>query len=183
MKKKRYKYLELIREQRKLWNISVTVIPMVTGILGTVPKRLERGLQELEIRGRIEAIQTTALLRSARIARKVLETWKVLLSLILQWTTISWRWCEELKRSEIIIIIEDVISVCVHRDYYHFWREITIKFDDQIQYKQLIQRSQTILTESFALELNFLSILSHLIYVNPKVKYIYNWKSQAAVFW
>ena len=46
-------------------------MPIVTGALGTVPKGLVRGL---EIRGRIETIQTTVLIRSARIQRKVLET-------------------------------------------------------------------------------------------------------------
>ena len=49
-------------------------IPIVIGALGMVPKGLERSLEELEIRGRIETIQTTALLRSARILRRVLET-------------------------------------------------------------------------------------------------------------
>ena len=52
----------------------VTVIPTVIGTLGTVQKDLERGLDELEIEGRIETIKTTALLRSARILRRVLET-------------------------------------------------------------------------------------------------------------
>ena len=50
----------------------VTVIPIVIGVLGTVSKGLERGLEELEIEGRIETMQTTALLRSVRILRKVL---------------------------------------------------------------------------------------------------------------
>ena len=44
--------------------MKVTVIPIVIGALGTAPKGLERGLEELEIRGRIETVQTTALLRS-----------------------------------------------------------------------------------------------------------------------
>ena len=39
-----------------------------------VPKGLERGLEELESEGQIEALQTTALVRSARILRRVLET-------------------------------------------------------------------------------------------------------------
>ena len=47
---------------------------MVIGALGTIPRGLEISLGELEIRGRIETIQTTALLRSARILRRVLET-------------------------------------------------------------------------------------------------------------
>ena len=43
----------------------------------------------LEIEGQIETIQTTALLRSARILRRVLEIWGDLLSLRLSWETIS----------------------------------------------------------------------------------------------
>ena len=65
------KYLDLARELKKLWNMKVKVI---VGALGTVPKGLERGLENLEIRGRIDTIQNTALLQSARILRRVLET-------------------------------------------------------------------------------------------------------------
>ena len=50
-------------------------------VLGTIPKGLVERLEELVIRGRVETIQTTALLRSARIMRRVLETWGGLLSL------------------------------------------------------------------------------------------------------
>ena len=50
------------------------MIPSVVGALGTVPKGLESGLENLEIRGRIDTIQNTALLQSARILRRVLET-------------------------------------------------------------------------------------------------------------
>ena len=73
-KAKRDKYLDLARELRKLWNMRVTVIPSVVGVLGKGHKGLERGLEELKIRGQIETIQTTALLRSARTLRRVLET-------------------------------------------------------------------------------------------------------------
>ena len=41
-------------------------------------------LEELEFGGRVETIQMTALLRTARILRRVLETWGDLLSLKLQ---------------------------------------------------------------------------------------------------
>ena len=47
---------------------------------GMVPKILERRLEVPEIKGRIEIIQTTALLRSTRILRWVLETRRYLLS-------------------------------------------------------------------------------------------------------
>ena len=46
----------------------------VVGALGTVPKGLERGFENMEIRGRIDTIQNTALLQSARILSRVLET-------------------------------------------------------------------------------------------------------------
>ena len=52
--------------------MKVTVIPIVICDLGTITKGLVHGLQDLEIKGRVATIQTTALLRSARILRKVL---------------------------------------------------------------------------------------------------------------
>ena len=33
---KKYKYLDLARELKKLWNMKVTITPIVTGALGTV---------------------------------------------------------------------------------------------------------------------------------------------------
>ena len=71
---KKDKYLDLTRELKKLWNIKVKFIPIVIGALGTVTKELMKGLEDIEIRGRLETIQMTALLRSARILRRVLET-------------------------------------------------------------------------------------------------------------
>ena len=57
---KKDKYLDLARELKKLWNMKVTVIPIVIGAFGTVTKRLIQGLKDLEIRGREETIQTTS---------------------------------------------------------------------------------------------------------------------------
>ena len=51
-----------------------TVIPIVIGELSKVTIRLARGLVDFEIIGRVETIQTTALLKLARILRRVLET-------------------------------------------------------------------------------------------------------------
>ena len=61
----------------------------VIGVIGTTSKGLLKGLEELEIRGQAETIQTTALLRLTRILGRVLETWGDLLSLRLQWKIIS----------------------------------------------------------------------------------------------
>ena len=93
---KRDKYLDLAREMKKLWNVKVTIIPIVIGAFGTVNKGILKGLEDLEVGGRVETIQTTALLKTARIRRRVLETSGGLLSLNLRWKTISLRWCEKL---------------------------------------------------------------------------------------
>ena len=79
----------LARELKKLCNMKVTIVPIVIGALGTVIKGLLKGLEDLEVGGRVETIQSTALLRTARILRRVPETWGDLLSLKLLWKTIS----------------------------------------------------------------------------------------------
>ena len=71
---KRDKYLDLARELKKLWNMKVTIIPIVIGAFGTVTKGLLKDLEDLEVGDRVETIQTTALLKTARILRRVLET-------------------------------------------------------------------------------------------------------------
>ena len=44
------------------------------GAFGTVTKELLKVLDDLEIRGLVETIQTTTSLRTARILRRVLDT-------------------------------------------------------------------------------------------------------------
>ena len=70
--KKRDKYFNLAWELKKLWNVKVTLIPIVIVSHGTSHKNLLRRREELEIRGRTETLQTTAWLGSARILRRVL---------------------------------------------------------------------------------------------------------------
>ena len=81
---KKDKYLDLARELKKQWNMQVTIIPIVIGAFGTLTKGLLKELEDLEVGGRVETVQTTTLLRTARILRRVLETWGDLLSLRLQ---------------------------------------------------------------------------------------------------
>ena len=71
---KKDKYLDLARELKKLWNMKVTIGPIVIGALGTITKGLLKGLEDLEVGGRVQTIQTSALLRTARILRRVLQT-------------------------------------------------------------------------------------------------------------
>ena len=49
--------------------MKVMFVPIVIGALGTITKRLLKGLEDLEVGGRVETIQTTTLLRTARILR------------------------------------------------------------------------------------------------------------------
>ena len=71
---KKDKYLDFARELKKLLNMQVTIIPIVIGAFGTVTNGLLKRLEDLEVGGRVETIQTTALLRTARILRRVPET-------------------------------------------------------------------------------------------------------------
>ena len=71
---KKDKHMNLVRKLKKLWIMKVTIILIVIGVHGTATKGLVHGLDDLEIAGWVETIQTTALLRSPRILRKVLET-------------------------------------------------------------------------------------------------------------
>ena len=73
-KEKKDEYLGFAREVKKLWNVKDTVALIAIGALGTVTKGLIQGLEDLEIKGRVETIKTTLLLRSVRILRRVLET-------------------------------------------------------------------------------------------------------------
>ena len=71
---KKDKYLDLTRELKKLWNMKVTIIPIVIGAFGPVSRVLLKELEDLEVGERVETIQTTALLRTGKILRRVLET-------------------------------------------------------------------------------------------------------------
>ena len=56
------------------------IIPIVIGAFGTVTKGLLKGLEELEVGDRAETIETTALLKTARILRRVQEISSKILS-------------------------------------------------------------------------------------------------------
>ena len=55
---KKDNYVDLAMELKKQqhWNMKVRVIQLVSGALGTVTKRLARGQEDLEIKGRVETI-------------------------------------------------------------------------------------------------------------------------------
>ena len=63
IKKKIDQRLDLTGKLKKLWNKKMTVIVIVVSALGMIPE----GQEELEIRGKIDTIQTMALLKSGWI--------------------------------------------------------------------------------------------------------------------
>ena len=54
--------------------MQLTIIPIVIGAFGALTKGLLKGLEGLEVGGRVETVQTNTLLRTARILRRFLET-------------------------------------------------------------------------------------------------------------
>ena len=54
--------MTLPKKRKHLWNVLMIMIPILVGALGTSPRGLERGLEDLEIAERIETIYTLALL-------------------------------------------------------------------------------------------------------------------------
>ena len=67
------KYKPLKDEVARLWNMrKVTVIPIVIGALGAISNRFEKFVKEVGIHIRVEHVQKTALLGTARILRLVL---------------------------------------------------------------------------------------------------------------
>ena len=59
---------------KELKSMEYEVIPIVIFTCGTIPKGLVRGLEELEIGDQMETILTTALLRLARILKRLAVT-------------------------------------------------------------------------------------------------------------
>ena len=75
--------------------MKVTIAPIVIGAFDTIAKVSLKSLEDLDVSRRVETLQMTALLRTARITRRVMETWGDLLPLRLQWKT-SYHWCKKL---------------------------------------------------------------------------------------
>ena len=80
--------------------MKVINIPIVIGALSWVTEGLGKWLNVFKIAGRKEAIQITAFLRSARILKRIMETWEEFLLQKLQWKTNSKHACEEISRSK-----------------------------------------------------------------------------------
>ena len=74
--------------------MKVTMVTIVVRAIGTIPKDLEKRHGELKIRGIIETVHTTTLLRSVRIFRQVLVNRRDLLFIGTLVKITTYHWCE-----------------------------------------------------------------------------------------
>ena len=65
-------YAELRLEISRMWNKKTTVVPVIIGALGSVPHKLGKYLNILEIKYDLQTLQKSVLLGTANILRKVL---------------------------------------------------------------------------------------------------------------
>ena len=80
------KYLDLARKLKKVWNMKVTVVLLVAGVLCTPIKTLQKRLETIGIETKITELQKTFLIHTSRILRRVHEVWDVLLTSFLKKT-------------------------------------------------------------------------------------------------
>ena len=71
---KKDKYFDFARELEKLWDMKMTIIPIVIGTFGIITKRLLKGLEDLEVGGQVDTIQTAVLLRTPEYCE---ESWRL----------------------------------------------------------------------------------------------------------
>ena len=70
------KYIPLAKEIRKVHRVSTKIVPIVLGSLGTVTTRLKNSLKELEMEKILGSLQTSVLIGTHNILRKVMNTRK-----------------------------------------------------------------------------------------------------------
>jgi hypothetical protein len=66
------KYQDLITEIQCMWNVKAKVIPVITGVTGTVSKSLRQYLSNIPEKHEIKEIKKTAIFVTVHILQKVL---------------------------------------------------------------------------------------------------------------
>jgi hypothetical protein len=66
------KYKDLIIEIQRMWNVKTKVKPVITGATGTISKSFRKYLSSIPGKHDIKELQKTAILRTARVLRRVL---------------------------------------------------------------------------------------------------------------
>jgi hypothetical protein len=72
--KKKLKYKNLSIEIQRMWNMKCFVIPVIIGATGIVSKGLKKYLETIPRKRSLDFLQTTAVLGTLHIIRKVLQS-------------------------------------------------------------------------------------------------------------
>jgi hypothetical protein len=67
------KYKSLCIEIQQMWNLKCTIIPVVIGTTEIVKRKLRKNLEAVPGKYSIDSLQTTAILGTSHIIRKVLQ--------------------------------------------------------------------------------------------------------------
>jgi hypothetical protein len=70
---KKLKYKSLVIEGQRMWNLTCTIMPGITGATGLVTKSLGKNLEAIPGKHSIDSLQQTAVLETSHIVRKVLQ--------------------------------------------------------------------------------------------------------------
>ena len=68
----------LFENWENLWNMRMTVLPIIIAALGTIPKEFVKGMRDLDVREQVETIQIMVLLRSAELSPENLKRLSVI---------------------------------------------------------------------------------------------------------
>ncbi|XP_068208495.1 uncharacterized protein [Palaemon carinicauda] len=71
---KNYKNQDLKIEISRIWDMSVEIVPIIIGTLGTIPRSLKRNLEKLEAEVALGLLQKSVILGTAHIIRKVMDS-------------------------------------------------------------------------------------------------------------
>jgi len=66
------KYKDLRMEIQRMWNVTVQVIPVITGVTETISESLRQYLSNIQRKHEIKELQTAAIQDTAHKLRKVL---------------------------------------------------------------------------------------------------------------
>jgi hypothetical protein len=67
------KYKSLCIEIQRMWNLKCTIIPVITGGIGIVTRKLRKNLEAVPGNLSIDSLQKTAILGTSHIIQKVLQ--------------------------------------------------------------------------------------------------------------
>ena len=67
------KYMDLAAEIRRQFRVKTVIVPIVLGALGTVPAKLSKSLEKLEVDDVIGSLHTAVLMSTTAVFRKVLN--------------------------------------------------------------------------------------------------------------